>query len=52
MIGFWLGIINLKNAQHLNKIDEKLMSAMWHLKRPWNWCLPEDEEKGVVLQSW
>ena len=32
-IDFLLGILNLKNAKHLKKISEELMSIAWHAKR-------------------
>ena len=34
--GFWLRIVNLKNAKHLKKISEELMPRAWHPKRWWN----------------
>ena len=33
MSDFWLGIVNLKNANRLKKdINEELMNAVWHPK--------------------
>ena len=27
--------------------SEELMAIVWHLKRWWNWCLPEDEKNEI-----
>ena len=44
--GFWLGIVNLKNAMHLKKkISEELIPTVWHPKRCWNFCILEDKKK-------
>ena len=44
---FWFGILNLKNAKHLKNISEGLMSIVWHPERWWNFCMSEDEKKGI-----
>ena len=33
ILGLWIGIINLNNAKHLKKKDEKLMPVAWHPTR-------------------
>ena len=30
---FGLGVVNLKNSEHLKKINEELMAIVWHPKR-------------------
>ena len=30
MLDFWLGVINLKNANHLKNITKELMPVAWH----------------------
>ena len=44
---FWLGIVNLKNARHLKKISEDLMSIACFPKRWCNFCMSEDEKKEI-----
>ena len=34
----------------LKKISKKLMSASWHLRGWWDWCMPEDEKKKEIKQ--
>ena len=51
MSNLWLGIINLENEYRLRKklierIKELLLVA-WHPTRWWNWCVSEDEKKGI-----
>ena len=40
-------MINKLNANHLKKIDEKLMPVACHTERWWDWCLVEDEKKEI-----
>ena len=44
---FWLGIVNFKKREALNKISEDLMSIAWHSKRWWNFCILQDEKKDI-----
>ena len=47
MTDFWLGVVNLKNAKRLKKINGELMSEAWHPKRWWNSCMSEDDKKEI-----
>ena len=42
-------MLKSKNAkQALRKmISEEFMSIVWHRKRWWNFCIPEDEKKEI-----
>ena len=42
-----LDIVNLKNANHLKKISEDLMSIAWHRRKWGNFCMAEDEKKEI-----
>ena len=44
---FWLGMVSLKNAKHLKKVNEELMPVAWHPRILWNFCMSEDEEKEI-----
>ena len=44
---FWLGMVSLKNAKHLKKVNEELMPIAWHPRISWNFCMSEDEEKEI-----
>ena len=44
---FWLGMVSLKNAKHLKKVNEELMPIAWHPRILWNFCMSEDEEKEI-----
>ena len=44
---FWVGILNLKNANNFKKISEELTPIAWYPKRWWNFCMLEDEKKEI-----
>ena len=40
----------LKQLKAIKKdISKELMPAAWHPTRWWDWCMPEDEKKGIKL---
>ena len=44
-LGLWIGMPNLNNGKRLKK--EELMPVTWHPTKSWDWCLSEDEKKGI-----
>ena len=45
---YCLVVISLKNAKHIKKdISKELMPVACYPTRLWDWCLLEDEKKGI-----
>ena len=41
-------IIDLNRVKHLKDIyKQRNVSVAWHHAKWWDWCMPEDDKKGV-----
>ena len=41
----------MKRKALKKELNEELMPVAWHPKRWWDWCLPEDEKKDILLSN-
>ena len=41
----------MKRKALKKELNEELMPVAWHPKRWWDWCLPEDEKKDILLNN-
>ena len=47
MSALWLGLIDLNNVNYLKDVSKELMPVPWNPTRWWDWCMSEDEKKGI-----
>ena len=47
MLDLWFGIVDIRNTQHVKKIDERLLPVASHPTRVWNCCISQDEKIEV-----